>query len=293
MYVFHGEEVFLLRYYLEQLHKLLVDELTESFNYTKLDHEHFELQTFVDAVESFPMMAEHTFIWVDDVDFFKLSESDREKMTELLSDIPEYCTVVFTYIATPWKPDKRLKKLYEAIENHAFEVPFDKQEHRDLIAWISRHFAARGKRISTDLWGSPVNVGLANYGPVMLNIGCFIGCIGFAILFNIHGPGVMLCGLGGALSWAIYLMVVRSGHSDILGYFWSALFSSVYSETMARIRKYPAISYLVVSIFPLIPGAGAYYTMNYAVRGDMEMFASTGIHTAAIAGILAGLLIIF
>ena len=56
---------------------------------------------------------------------------------------------------------------------------------------------------------------------------------------------------------------------------------------MARIRKYPAISYLVVSIFPMIPGAGVYYTMNYAVRGEMEMFASQGMHTAAIAGIMA------
>ena len=56
---------------------------------------------------------------------------------------------------------------------------------------------------------------------------------------------------------------------------------------MARIRKYPAISYLVVAIFPMIPGAGAYYTMNYAVRGEMDLFAAEGMHTAAIAGILA------
>jgi len=80
---------------------------------------------------------------------------------------------------------------------------------------------------------------------------------------------------------------LKAGQGDIAAYFWSALFASLYSETMARIRKYPAISYLVVSIFPLIPGAGAYYTMNYAVRGEMDLFASTGIHTAAIAGILA------
>ena len=56
---------------------------------------------------------------------------------------------------------------------------------------------------------------------------------------------------------------------------------------MARVRKYPAISYLVVSIFPIIPGAGVYYTMNYAVRGEMELFASQGMHTAAIAGVMA------
>ena len=56
---------------------------------------------------------------------------------------------------------------------------------------------------------------------------------------------------------------------------------------MARVRKYPAISYLVVSVFPMIPGAGVYYTMNYAVRGQMNLFASKGMYTAAIAGIMA------
>ena len=44
---------------------------------------------------------------------------------------------------------------------------------------------------------------------------------------------------------------------------------------------------MVVSIFPLIPGAGVYFTMNYAVKGDMEAFADQGMHTAAIAGIMA------
>ena len=56
---------------------------------------------------------------------------------------------------------------------------------------------------------------------------------------------------------------------------------------MARVRKYPAISYLVISIFPLIPGAGVYYTMNHAVQGQTDLFASKGMHTAAIAGVMA------
>lgn len=78
-----------------------------------------------------------------------------------------------------------------------------------------------------------------------------------------------------------------------MGYFWGAVISAIYSEIMARIRKYPAISYLVVAIFPLIPGAGVYYTMNHAVRGDMESFANQGTHTIAIAGLMAvGILLI-
>ena len=97
LYFFHGEESFLLHYYLEQIKKSLIDELTESFNYHKLTQENFDLQSFADAVENLPMMAEHTFVWVDEIDIFKLNEADRNKMAEILSDIPEYCTVVFTF----------------------------------------------------------------------------------------------------------------------------------------------------------------------------------------------------
>lgn len=151
LYFFHGEESFLKQHYLEQLRKLLIDELTESFNFHKLTAETFSLQDFADGVENLPMMAENTMVWVDEVDIFKLNEADREKMVSVLSDIPDYCTVVFTYETTPWKPDKRLKKLWEAVDKNGSIVEFPKQEQRDLIPWVTRHFHARQKRITPDL----------------------------------------------------------------------------------------------------------------------------------------------
>ena len=151
LYFFHGEETFLLHHYFGQIKKLLLDELTESFNFHKLNNETFDLRSFADAVENLPMMAEHTLIQVDEIDLFKLPEGDRTKMAELLSDIPDYCTVVFTYISTAWKPDKRLKKLWEAVDGNGTVVEFAKQNQRDLIAWVTRHFAARKKNISSDL----------------------------------------------------------------------------------------------------------------------------------------------
>ena len=124
-------------------------------------------------------------------------------------------------------------------------------------------------------------------------LACLVGCIGFAIVFNIHGPGGLLCALGGTLAWATYMIVIALGGNDLLGYLWAAIFSSVYSEVMARIRKYPAISYLVISIFPLIPGASVYYTMTQAVKGDMASFADQGMHTIGIAGAIAvGILLV-
>ena len=158
LYIFHGEEVFLLNHYLEQLKKVLLDDLTESFNFHKLNSETFDIQSFADSVEAMPMMAEHTLVLVDEVDFFKLPEAERNKVAEVLSDIPDYCTVVFTYETTPWKPDKRLKKLWDAVQANATIVEFAKQGQRELIAWVSRHFLARGKRISNDLCAYLIDV---------------------------------------------------------------------------------------------------------------------------------------
>lgn len=143
------------------------------------------------------------------------------------------------------------------------------------------------------VWRTPESIpALTHTLPVQL-VACAIGCLGFAIQFNIHGPGGLLCILGGIFSWGTYCVVFHFTQSDLTGYFAAAVVSSIYSELMARIRKYPAISYLVVSIFPLIPGASVYYTMNHAVRGDMSSFADRGMHTVAIAGVIAvGILLV-
>ena len=151
LYFFYGEEVFLLHHYLAQLKKVIVEELTESFNFHRLNNETFDIRGFADSVEALPMMAERTMVWVDEIDIFKMNESDREKMIDILSDVPDYCTVVFTYETVDWKPDKRLKKLWEAVSKNGILVEFAKQNQRELISWVTRHFAAADKRISSDL----------------------------------------------------------------------------------------------------------------------------------------------
>ena len=151
LYFFYGEETFLLNHYLGQVKKLLLDPLTESFNFHRMNNETFDIRSFADAVENMPMMAENTLVQVDEVDPFKMNEAERNQMTEILSDIPDYCTVVFTFTAASWKPDKRLKKLWEAVSSNGALVEFVKQDQRDLVAWITRHFAAHKKQISAEL----------------------------------------------------------------------------------------------------------------------------------------------
>lgn len=156
-----------------------------------------------------------------------------------------------------------------------------------LIAMAIALGTASAWRLATAIWDAPLSCPAISYQPWAQCLFAFLGSTGFIILFNIHGKGKLLCGLGAALTWAIYLIAYEHSGSELTAYFWAALTSSLYSEVMARIRKLPAISYLVISIFPIIPGAGAYYTMHYAVQGQTELFASKGLFTIAAAGVMA------
>ena len=162
-----------------------------------------------------------------------------------------------------------------------------------LIAAALSLGTASAWSVSSRFWGIPADITPISYSFAVQCLLCFVGCIGFCILFNIHGLGVLISSLGATLVWCIFCITEGLTESGIMGYFWGAVAASSYAEIMARIRKFPAITYLVISIFPLIPGAGVYYTMNYAVQGDMVRFSSQGMYTAAIAGIMAvGILLV-
>ena len=114
----------------------------------------------------------------------------------------------------------------------------------------------------------------------------FLACAGFCVIFNIR-TGVVICCIGGALGWLVYLLAALAGAADLLGCFLAAMVTSAYVEVMARVRNCPVTGYLLVSFFPLVPGAGIYYTMEYALQGDTEMFLKQGLHTLGTACCLA------
>lgn len=150
-YVLYGEEDYLRRYYLSMLRRQLVDGPTEDFNFHRLTSENFSMQVLSESLEALPMMAERTMIQVDDVDLFALPEDDRTQLAALFSDIPDYACLVLVY--ADFKPDKRKKKLWDAMEKNAVLAEFAYQTERDLTAWIVRHFRAEKKNISPALCG--------------------------------------------------------------------------------------------------------------------------------------------
>ena len=83
------------------------------------------------------------------------------------------------------------------------------------------------------IWGTPANIPAIEHSALVQLPFCFIGCLGFVILFNIHGPGGLLCALGGTIAWATYMLTIHLTGNDLTAYFFAALVASLYSEIMA------------------------------------------------------------
>ncbi len=147
VYIFFGEETYLMQQAVEQLRALLVPAGFEEFNYHRLTGKGLTVQELTEAVEAMPMMSQSTFVTVTDMDVFKLDEAQRTALVSLLEDFPEYCTLVFLYRQLPYKKDGKLKKLTAAVAAHTTEIEFAPQSRQKLQKWVRRRFAAFDKEL--------------------------------------------------------------------------------------------------------------------------------------------------
>ena len=108
--------------------------------------------------------------------------------------------------------------------------------------------------------------------------------ISFAILFNAPRKEVVCCGLTGALGWVVYYTMTQQGIHLVLASLVATFCLTVLSRAFAVIRKSPVTVYLLPGIFPLVPGAGIYYTAYYLFNGNTEMSGFKGLETLEIAG---------
>ncbi len=162
-----------------------------------------------------------------------------------------------------------------------------------LIAVAVALGTAAAWNLNDSLWGLPQQTGAISHGPAMMCFVSFVACAGFVIVFNVHGYGSVLCALGGAITTGAYCLALALGCDVLLCCFLATCVAAAFSEIMARVRKYPAISYLLISVLPLIPGAGIYYAAQETIRGNMDLAAEYGLNTLATAGVMAaGILVV-
>ena len=145
LYLLYGPEDYLRERYLEELKKLCVPG-EDDFSYKRLDGPAIDLGELSEAVNALPFFTERTMVEVRDYDINKCRDAESDALKGILSDIPDYCTVVFV-LSSSYELDGRLtaakllKKLGRALE-------FTEQEGNALLSWAASRFKALGKSIS-------------------------------------------------------------------------------------------------------------------------------------------------
>lgn len=122
----------------------------------------------------------------------------------------------------------------------------------------------------------------------------FFASMGFAILFQLRGAEMVYTSVGGGLSWAVYLFVAHCfpAETDVTAYLFASLSIALFSEIMAILRRRPALLYITIAIFPIVPGAAILRTMEYLVQNEVENFIVQGIYSVQVSGAIAiGILI--
>lgn len=111
-----------------------------------------------------------------------------------------------------------------------------------------------------------------------------LGTMSFAILFHAPQNYYAYCALTGALGWIVY----RTGTENSLSFAVASLLATfvitVLSRWLSVVKKAPATIFLVTGIFPLVPGAGIYYTAYYFITGNVASATLKGVETFKIAG---------
>jgi len=115
----------------------------------------------------------------------------------------------------------------------------------------------------------------------------FTGSLGFAVLFHIRRDRVLLAGLGGFLSWGVYLLAGLFSGEDVVRFFVASVALTVYAEVLARVVKCPATLFIVTASIPLIPGGALYRTMSSFMAGDFAACSANGLTTILLAAAIA------
>ena len=115
----------------------------------------------------------------------------------------------------------------------------------------------------------------------------FVGTICFAVVFCVPRRHYVACGITGAVGWLVYSLMMLGQPSTVIATLIAVIPLTLLARVFAVVGKAPVTIFLISGIFPLVPGAGIYYTAYHFIQGDTVAFAAKGAETLKVACALA------
>lgn len=124
--------------------------------------------------------------------------------------------------------------------------------------------------------GSGAMGGIEMFGQLAKEIlSAVVGTVSFSVLFGVPREYYPYCGFIGGAGWLVYclaeLFLPGSGPC-----FAATAVVILLSRTAAVVKRCPVTIFLIAGIFPLVPGAGVYWTVYHIVMEELFLAVSTG-----------------
>ena len=145
LYFLFGPEDYLREAFLKELRQTCVP-LEDDFSCQRFDGPALDLASLGEAVDMLPFLSERRFIEVRDFDVNACRDAEAARLKEIVSDVPDYCTLCFVFAAT-YAPDGRLAGV-KALKKAAYCIEFTEQEQYALVRWVQNRFRALDRQIS-------------------------------------------------------------------------------------------------------------------------------------------------
>ena len=113
------------------------------------------------------------------------------------------------------------------------------------------------------------------------------GTWSFSVLFACPKRLLPYGALVGGVGWLVYELAVLLGADGTLASLLAVIPLTLLTRIFSIFCKAPVTVFLLPGIFPLVPGAGIYYTAYYFLRDDRTLFLNKGVETLKIALALA------
>lgn len=121
-----------------------------------------------------------------------------------------------------------------------------------------------------------------------------VGTAAFSVLFSVPKKYYGLCAACGTIGWLVYFCFHWDGLSPAESTFFSAAAVIFLSRLFAVWERCPATLFMIPGIFPIVPGAGIYWTAHYIVTDQLALASRTGFEAVkAAAAIVLGIIFVF
>ena len=129
--------------------------------------------------------------------------------------------------------------------------------------------------------------------PIQI-VASFIGTAAFAVLFGVPRKYYVLCGVSGVLGWILYMILARyAGFTPPAATLFATMLVVLSARWFSVLDRCPAIVVLLCGIFPLVPGAGVFWTSYYVVSNQLRLALGSGFMAVKVTiAIVLGIILI-